>query len=290
MIKKIFLQSIVSAMLFLIVLFSFSRVDWLSVFDLRETVIEEKLGDMYWDLYSGSAVFLESDTVLAPLDSLLSHLCEANDIERDKIKLHVVQSNEVNAFAFPDNHLVVFTSLIAKCENQEELCGVMAHEIAHMQKGHIMKKLVKEVGLSALVGMASGGQSGEVLRSTAKLLSSTAYDRTLESEADKTAVFYLLQSGINPEPFGEFLFRLSKEEELPSLTEWVSTHPDSEKRSIQICNWAKEGSNNIRFVKTSNSVTFIPFLGCRLHKFVIFVQLLTEKLFWIKRNSGRTIF
>ena len=55
MIKKIFLQSIVSAMLFLIVLFSFSRVDWLSVFDLRETVIEEKLGDMYWDLYSGPA-------------------------------------------------------------------------------------------------------------------------------------------------------------------------------------------------------------------------------------------
>lgn len=43
-----------------------------------------------------------------------------------------------------------------------------------------------------------------MLRSTAKLLSSTAYDRTLESEADKTAVFYLLQSGINPEPFGEF--------------------------------------------------------------------------------------
>ena len=223
MIKKIFLQSIVSAMLFLIVLFSFSRVDWLSVFDLRETVIEEKLGDMYWDLYSGSAVFLESDTVLAPLDSLLSHLCEANDIERDKIKLHVVQSNEVNAFAFPDNHLVVFTSLIAKCENQEELCGVMAHEIAHMQKGHIMK---------------------------------TAYDRTLESEADKTAVFYLLQSGINPEPFGEFLFRLSKEEELPSLTEWVSTHPDSEKRSIQICNWAKEGSNNIRFVKILSMKTW----------------------------------
>ena len=50
MIKKIFLQSIVSAMLFLIVLFSFSRVDWLSVFVLGETVIEEKVGDMFWDL------------------------------------------------------------------------------------------------------------------------------------------------------------------------------------------------------------------------------------------------
>ena len=120
MIKKIFLQSIVSAMLFLIVLFSFSRVDWLSVFDLRETVIEEKLGDMYWDLYSGSAVFLESDTVLAPLDSLLSHLCEANDIERDKIKLHVVQSNEVNAFAMPVIHLVLFPPLIPKAKKKKE--------------------------------------------------------------------------------------------------------------------------------------------------------------------------
>lgn len=123
MIKKILLQSLVSVVLFLAVLFSFSRVDWLSVFDLRETVIEEKLGDMYWDLYSGSAVFVESDTVIAPLDSLLLHLCEANDIERDKIKLHVVQSDEVNAFAFPDNHLVVFTSLIAKCEIRKNYVG-----------------------------------------------------------------------------------------------------------------------------------------------------------------------
>ena len=49
MIKKILLQSLVSVVLFLAVLFSFSRVDWLSVFDLLETVIEEKLGDMYWD-------------------------------------------------------------------------------------------------------------------------------------------------------------------------------------------------------------------------------------------------
>lgn len=249
MIKKILLQSMVSILLFIAVLFSFSRVDWLSVFDLHQTVVEEKLGDMYWELYSNSAVFIESDSILAPVDSLLVHLCEANAIEREKIKLHIVQSEEVNAFAFPDNHLVIFTSLIAKCENQEELCGVMAHEIAHMQKGHIMKKLVKEVGLSVLVGITSGGQSGEVLKNTAKLLSSTAYDRTLESEADKTAVSYLLQAQINPEAFGEFLFRLSKEEEMPSLAEWVSTHPDSEKRSVQICNWAKAADKNIRFVE-----------------------------------------
>ena len=68
MIKKILLQSLVSVVLFLAVLFSFSRVDGLSVFALRETVIEEKLGDMYWDLYSGSAVFVESDTVIATFD------------------------------------------------------------------------------------------------------------------------------------------------------------------------------------------------------------------------------
>ena len=81
MIKKIFLQSIVSAMLFLIVLFSFSRVDWLSVLICVRQLSRRNWEIWYWDLVSPeSAVFLESDTVLAPLDSLLSHLCEANDI------------------------------------------------------------------------------------------------------------------------------------------------------------------------------------------------------------------
>lgn len=238
--KKVLLQFLVSATMFSVVLFAFSRVNWLSVFHIQSTSVEEKLGEMYWDLFSKTETFIESDSILAPIDSLITHICGANDIERGKIKFHVLRNSEVNAFAFPNNHLVIYTSLITECKNEMELCGVISHELAHMQKGHVMKKLIKEVGLSVLVGITSNGNGAEVLQETAKLLSSTAYDRTLESEADAMAVTYLRKARINPEPFADFLYRLSEEEQLPSMAEWISTHPDSKQRSEKIIDLAKE--------------------------------------------------
>lgn len=236
--KTILKQALVSILLFGGVLFSLSRVDWLAVFHLKENIIEEKLGKLYWDIFSKTEKFVKDEAVLQPVDSLLAYICEANGIEKP-IKLHVIESGEVNAFAFPDRHLVIYTSLIKECQNEMELCGVMAHEIAHIERGHVMQKLIKEVGLSVLAN-AVGGDGGAVLAETAQILTSTAYDRTLESEADNYAVAYLSEAGIDPSPLGDFLYRLSREEDLPSITEWISTHPDSKKRSSMIWEQAKQ--------------------------------------------------
>lgn len=236
--KTILKQAFVSILLFGGVLFSLSRVDWLAVFHLKEDIIEEKLGKVYWELFSQTEKFVKDEAVLEPVDSLLAYICEANGIEKP-IKLHVIESSEVNAFAFPDRHLVIYTSLINECRNEMELCGVMAHEIAHIEKGHVMQKLIKEVGLSVLAN-AVGGDGGTVLKETAQILTSTAYDRTLESEADNYAVTYLSKAGIDPSPLGDFLYRLSREQDLPSITEWISTHPDSKKRSSVIWEKAKQ--------------------------------------------------
>lgn len=228
--KKLLYQSLVSILIFVSVLFAFSRVDWLSVFHLRETIIEEKIGELYWDLFSKTQTFVEEERIVVPLDTLLSALCRANDISRDKIKLHVIESEEVNAFAFPGNHLVIYTSLLSQCKDEGELCGVMAHEIAHIEKGHVMDKLVKEIGLSTLVAMIGGSQGAEALGQLVQVLSSTAYSRTLEREADETAVRYLMKAGMNPRGLAEFLHNLPQEINLPDFTEWISTHPDSEER------------------------------------------------------------
>lgn len=235
---KILKQALVSLLLFGAVLFGFSRVNWLSVFHLERDVVEEKLGKLYWDMFSKTETFVEDEEVLQPVDSLLAHICAKNGIEKP-VRLHIIRSEEVNAFAFPDRHLVIFSALIADCKNEMELCGVMAHEIAHIEKGHVMKKLIKEVGLSVLAKMIAGNDGGAVLKETAKLLSSTAYDRTLESEADECAVVYLSEADIDPAPLGDFLYRLSEEEDVPSFAEWVSTHPDSKKRSSMIWEHAK---------------------------------------------------
>ena len=232
MMQKVIRQSLVSLLLFAGVWFALSQVDWMRLFGLHRTVVEDKLGEMYWHLYSESAVFVDDDALTAPLDTLFTALCRANGIGRAQVSLHLVQNEEVNAYACPGNHLVVHTALVGACRNEAELCGVLAHELAHIEHGHVMKKLIKEVGVATLAAMMSdGGALTEVMH----VLSSTAYDRSLESEADEVAVGYLLRAAVDPTALADFLLRLSEDEEdLPALAEWISTHPDSQQRSRAI--------------------------------------------------------
>ena len=130
---------------------------------------------------------------------------------------------------------MLFTGLISACDKPEELAGVIAHELAHMEKAHIMQKLVKETGLSVLISMTSGGGNPEVMRQLIKTLTSSAYDRSLESEADLTGVDYLAEADIDPSPFADFLFRMSvQEKDLPDEVFWVTSHPGSEERAKDI--------------------------------------------------------
>ena len=73
------------------------------------------------------------------------------------------------------------------------------------------------------------------MREAAKMLSSTAFDREQESEADRSAVQYLAKAGIDPEELATFLFRLSGEKfDIPKRFELLSTHPNSSDRAAEI--------------------------------------------------------
>jgi beta-barrel assembly-enhancing protease len=103
-----------------------------------------------------------------------------------------------------------------------------------------MKKLVKEIGLSVLISMTTGNSGGEIIKETAKMLSSSAFDRSLEKEADIKAVDYMIKANVNPEPFANFLYKLSeKEHEVTKYMTWISTHPDSKERAEYIVEYSK---------------------------------------------------
>ncbi len=241
--KKILFQLLTILFLFYLTWFSLNQIDWMHIFSIEQKTkkIEEKLGDLYWDFLKKTGNEIQSLSIESKIDTLLDHICLKNEIDRTKIKFHLLKKDDVNAFALPDNHLIVYSGLIEECENEEELSGVLCHEIAHMEKQHVMKKLGKEVGLAVLVSMTAGSGNFEVIKSTLKLLSSSAYDRNLESEADITAVEYLIKANINPEPFANFLFRLSKKEgNFPKQVYWISTHPDSEERYVKIIQYIKD--------------------------------------------------
>jgi predicted Zn-dependent protease len=107
---------------------------------------------------------------------------------------------------------------------------VIAHEIAHIESGHVVKKLGKEIGLSVILNLTLGDIGGEVVRNALSTITSTAYDRSLEKEADLKAVDYLFAAKMNPTYLASFLEKLDKQSQTPEVLQWVSTHPDSKER------------------------------------------------------------
>jgi predicted Zn-dependent protease len=144
----------------------------------------------------------------------------------------------VNAFAMPDNHLVVYSGLIEASKNEQALLGVLGHEMAHIEKNHVMKKLSKEIGFSVLVSMATGANGSQIAK-VVNTLTSSAYDRSLEREADMESVRYMLKAKIDPRPFADFMYDLSLDNEMHKYTYLITTHPEAEDRAKYILNYLK---------------------------------------------------
>lgn len=241
--KKTIFQGIITIALFFSTWFVLTQIDWVTIFKVKKVTDknEEKLGKLFWEIFQKTEKENKNPILVNSVDSIVSKICTSNNIERGLIKVHLLEKEEINAFALPNGHLIVYTGLILNSENQEELSGVICHEIAHIRLNHVMKKLVKEIGLSVIISMTTGNGGTETIKQAAKMLSSSAFDRSLEKEADITAVDYLLHSKINPEPFANFLYKLSKKEnETSKYLTWISTHPESKERAEYIIEYSKD--------------------------------------------------
>lgn len=237
---KIISKALVVYGSFFLCWFLLTQLDYVAFFEIEKNKVfaEDKLGDIIWNEMERTEDVIYEDSTVCVLDSLLKPLCEANTIERDSLKVHIVKNSQVNAFAMPDNHLVVYTGLIEASKNEQALLGVLGHEIAHIEKNHVMKKLSKEIGFSVLVSLATGA-NGNQLASVINTLTSSAYDRSLEREADMQSVRYMLKASIDPRPFADFMYDLSLDNEMHKYTYIVTTHPESADRAKYILNYLK---------------------------------------------------
>jgi len=240
--EKIFFKLLALIALFLAILFTANQVNWMALLKVEENIssTEEKIGELFWELYEENNREINDLSIIEPIDSIFSKICETNNIKKGDIKLHITKNYEVNAFALPNKHLVLNTGLISEVNNEEELAGVIGHEIAHMELDHVMKKLVKEIGLAVVVTMTSGNGNNQVILESLRTLTSSAYDRSLEEEADIKAVDYLIAAHIDPAPFADFLYSLGSGSDTEEYLSWVSTHPYSKERAEYIINYSQE--------------------------------------------------
>ncbi len=230
--KKLFVLFLFVVLAFAGCIYVVSLFDWKKTLGIEKVTadFDQKIGDVFWKSYSTDMIEVKDEKLVLPILQMVNRLCSSNGIASSTIKVHVVNNKEINAFAMPGRHLVVHTALIDFADHQEEIAGVIAHEIAHIESGHVVKKLGKEIGLSILMNLTLGDIGGEVVRNALSTLTSTAYDRSLEKEADLKAVDYMLKAKMNPAYLASFLKKLDKESQTPEVLQWVSTHPDSKER------------------------------------------------------------
>jgi predicted Zn-dependent protease len=241
--KKPIIQGLITILLFFGTWNVLTQIDWIKIFKVQQVTdkTEQKLGELFWEVFKKSEKEIKNTHVVNSVDTIVTQVCKANNIDRSKLKINILDKDDINAFALPNGHLIIYSGLILNSDNQEELAGVICHEIAHIELNHVMKKLVKEIGLSVLISMTTGNGGAEVIKETAKMLSSSAFDRGLEKEADIKAVDYLVNANINPEPFADFLYKLSDtEHEAIKYLTWISTHPDSKERAEYIIEYSKD--------------------------------------------------
>jgi predicted Zn-dependent protease len=234
--NKVFLQFSVLVIIFLAVFFGLCRVDFMKHFHLAgvSDKLEHKIGGLILKEIKMKHTEIEDDSVTHVLNEIKNRLCTANSINPDDITLHLMQSDEVNAFAIPGHDIIVYTGLIKHCDSVSELCGVLGHEMGHIELGHVMKRMGNELGVGVLSSIAGGGNS-QVIAQIVKMLSSTAFERKQESEADAISVTYLQHAHINPYGFVNIMDKLADMHSgIPKEMEWISSHPDSRKRAITI--------------------------------------------------------
>lgn len=153
--------------------------------------------------------------------------------------IKVIDSEDVNAFALPGGFFFVNSGLILAADNEAELAGVMAHEIAHIAARHGTRQATRgQIANYATIPLIfMGGWAGYGIRQGASILIPMGFmqfSRGFESEADMLGLQYMYKAGYDPTSFTDFFEKLqSKEKRKPgTMAKIFSSHPPTDDRIV----------------------------------------------------------
>lgn len=150
----------------------------------------------------------------------------------------IIDDNEtLNAFCTPGGYIYVYTGLIKYLDSEDQLAGVMAHEIAHADLRHSTRQMTKTYGISALVSIVTGKSDPGMLEQIALGLVSLKFSRSHETESDLNSVKYLCGTDYRADGAAGFFKKIESDKSPP---EFLSTHPSPGNRVQNIEKKAQE--------------------------------------------------
>ncbi|MFT3968259.1 MAG: M48 family metallopeptidase [Sphingobium sp.] len=185
--------------------------------------VENRLGDAMIGDFGGR--FCRTPKGRAALDRLAAQLGAEQAGVRS---VEVANIDMVNAVALPGGRVMIFNGLLEQAKSADEVAGVLAHEIGHVSHRDTMAALLRQLGLSVVLGGVDGNLGG-VLNGALSL----SYGRDAERAADGYAIAQLGRAAIAPDATAAFFDRLGHGkdgEKLERATSWISSHPVSADR------------------------------------------------------------
>lgn len=206
---------------------------------------EQRLGQAWLRQLRGNAPLWPDPLVHDYVEGLLYKLSLHTSLQQPSFSVVVVDDTQVNAFAVPGGIVGVNTGLILTSDSEDELAGVLAHELGHLSQRHFARSqeanqynqwLALAGLLASIAGAAAGGGGdlGVAVGASAQAIAvqnQLRYSRAYEQEADRLGLQTLTEAGYDPRAMPAFFLKLDRStRRLGYLPEFLLTHPLSTTR------------------------------------------------------------
>jgi len=180
------------------------------------------------------------------VDSIKNAILQSDDFthkEDFEWEATIINDTLLNAFAVPGGKMYFYTGLINYLDNEAQFAGVMAHEMAHVDKRHTTEQMTKTYGFQLMLSMILGEKPdkwAEIAADLALGLGNLKFSRDDEYESDEYAVKFTKDTEYYPKGVAGFFEKMVGS---PRPPEFLSTHPSPENRVEEIDNiWKSIGT------------------------------------------------
>jgi Zn-dependent protease with chaperone function len=148
------------------------------------------------------------------------------------ITITVVASDQVNAFAIPGGHIVVYDAILDGMKSPAELAALLGHEASHVELRHSLRSISRTLARKLFIIMIFGTDAGLAgyLADNADDLKGLEYSRTLETQADDNGLRLMADNGLDTEGMLRLMQLLQKESKGEAAVGFLSTHPVFDER------------------------------------------------------------
>ncbi len=194
------------------------------------------MGKQYAQQVESSVKLIQDPVVTEYVNRVGQNLVRNSDAQVP-FTIKVIDSDEINAFALPGGFFYVNSGLILAADEEAELAGVMAHEIAHVAACHAAREntrgnLMQMASIPLIFVGGAIGYAGYEAAGLALPLTFLHFSRGFEAEADYLGLQYMYKSGYDPQAFISFFEKVQAQEKKKpgSLAKAFSTHPQTPDR------------------------------------------------------------